>query len=124
MIGDQSHDSSAAFFEMKQGKTEELHINVYTEITMPNIIKWFDDFPRRALELLAEIEPLATERDRIGTLSLMVAPSLIIAPYERLQTYARRKNPQADFLYLVYWRGAFGGSDFDPDNVDGHVRRA
>jgi hypothetical protein len=41
---------------------------------------------------------VAAERDRIGTLSLLVAPSLIVAPYERLQTYARRRNAQADYL--------------------------
>lgn len=65
---------------------------------MANIVRWFEDFPNRALELMRQVEPIAAARDRIGSLSLLVAPALIIAPYERLQTYAGRKNPQADYL--------------------------
>ncbi|HWD41554.1 MAG TPA: hypothetical protein VG944_22105, partial [Fimbriimonas sp.] len=65
---------------------------------MGNIVRWFEDFPRRALDLLPDMVRVAAERDRIGTLSLLVAPSLIVAPYERLQTYARRRNAQADYL--------------------------
>jgi hypothetical protein len=65
---------------------------------MGNIVRWFEDFPNRALELMQEIEPVAARRDRLGSLSLLIAPALLTAPYERLQTYARRTNPQADFL--------------------------
>lgn len=65
---------------------------------MGNIVRWFEDFPRRALDLLPVMKAVATERDRIGSLSLLIAPALIVAPYERLQTHARRKNPQADYL--------------------------
>jgi hypothetical protein len=65
---------------------------------MGNIVRWFEDFPDRALELLAVMKKVAEERDRVGTLGLLVAPALLVAPYERLQTYARRKNPQADYL--------------------------
>jgi hypothetical protein len=65
---------------------------------MGNIVRWFEDFPGRALELMPEMIRVAAERDRIGSLSLLIAPSLIVAPYERLQTYARRRNVQADYL--------------------------
>lgn len=65
---------------------------------MGNIVRWFEDFPRRALKLLDEAEKIAAERDLIGSLSLLVAPSLLMAPFERLQTFARRQNPQADYL--------------------------
>jgi hypothetical protein len=65
---------------------------------MGNIVRWFEDFPRRALDLLQVMKAIAAERDRIGSLSLLIAPALIVAPYERLQTHARRKNPQADYL--------------------------
>jgi hypothetical protein len=44
------------------------------------------------------MKDLASQRDRVGSLSLLIAPALIVAPYERLQTHARRKNPQADYL--------------------------
>src|SRR5690242_8428912 len=47
---------------------------------------------------MRQFEPIAARSDRIGSLSLLVAPALLTAPYERLQTYARRKNPQADYL--------------------------
>jgi len=65
---------------------------------MGNIVRWFEDFPRRALDLLPEMKDFAAQRDRMGSLSLLIAPALIVAPYERLQTYARRRNPQADYL--------------------------
>ena len=64
---------------------------------MANIEKWFEDFPRRCLELIAGVEQTAIQRDAIGTFSLMIAPSLLIAPYERLQTCGRRVSPQRDF---------------------------
>jgi hypothetical protein len=67
---------------------------------MGNIVRWFEDFPRRALDLLPEMKRLAAEQDRIGTMSLLVAPALIVAPYERLQTYATRRNPQVDYLHF------------------------
>jgi len=63
-----------------------------------NIVRWFEDFPNRALDLMQQVEPIAARSDRIGSLSLLVAPALLTAPYERLQTYTRRKNPQADYL--------------------------
>jgi hypothetical protein len=65
---------------------------------MGNIVRWFEDFPNRALELMRQVEPIAARSDRIGSLSLLIAPALLTAPYERLQTYMRRKNPQADYL--------------------------
>src|SRR5437867_2479005 len=65
---------------------------------MSNIVRWFEDFPGRALDLIREFVPIAASADRIGSFSLLVAPALITAPYERLQTYANRKNPQADYL--------------------------
>ncbi len=65
---------------------------------MTNIVRWFDDFPARALELLREVEPIAASLDRKGSLGLLIAPALIIAPYERLQRHGRRTNPQADYL--------------------------
>lgn len=65
---------------------------------MGNIVRWFEDFPRRALGLLPEMMGLAEHRDRVGSLALLIAPALIVAPYERLQTHARRKSPQADYL--------------------------
>jgi len=65
---------------------------------MGNIVRWFEDFPRRALDLLPDMKEVAAAQDRVGSLSLLIAPSLIVAPYERLQTYARRRNPQADYL--------------------------
>jgi hypothetical protein len=40
-------------------------------------------------------------------MSLLVAPALIVAPYERLQTYARRRNQQADYLHYRDARRAF-----------------
>lgn len=64
---------------------------------MGNIVRWFEDFPSRALELIRQVEPVARSQDRIGTFSLLIAPALIIGPYERLQTFAIRKNPQRDF---------------------------
>jgi hypothetical protein len=67
---------------------------------MTNVVRWFEDFPRRALELLPEMKTLADKRDRLGSLSLLIAPALIVAPYERLQTYARRRNPQCDYLHF------------------------
>lgn len=57
---------------------------------MGNIVRWLADFPSRALDPLGEMKAQAAERDRICTLAL--APALIVAPYERLQTYARRPN--------------------------------
>ena len=65
---------------------------------MSTIVRWFEDFPNRALDLMRQIEPIAAGSDRIGSFALLVAPALITTPYERLQTYARRKNPQADYL--------------------------
>lgn len=65
---------------------------------MSNIIRWFEVFPSRALELMQQLEPIALSTERIGSFSLLVAPALITAPYERLQTYANRKNPQVDYL--------------------------
>jgi hypothetical protein len=64
---------------------------------MGNIVRWFEDFPRRVLELLPEMKNIAARRDRMGSLSLLIAPALIVAPYERLQTHDRRQNPQADY---------------------------
>ena len=64
---------------------------------MGNIVRWFEDFPRRALDLFPDMKRAAAAKDRIGSLSLLIAPSLIVAPYERLQRYARRQNAQADY---------------------------
>jgi hypothetical protein len=43
------------------------------------------------------MKDLAANRDRVGSLSLLIAPALIVTPYERLQTQDRRKNPQRDY---------------------------
>jgi hypothetical protein len=65
---------------------------------MSNIFSWFEDFPGRALQLLEQFEPIAAKDDLVGSLCLVTAHALVIAPYERLQTYSRRMNPQKDFL--------------------------
>jgi hypothetical protein len=65
---------------------------------MGNIVRWFEDFPNRVLDLLPIMKSVAADRDRIGSLSLLIAPALIVAPYERLQTHDRRNNPQEDYL--------------------------
>jgi hypothetical protein len=62
-----------------------------------NIVRWFEEFPSRALELLPSMKHLAADRDRVGSLSLLIAPALIVAPLERLQTRGPRKNPQRDY---------------------------
>jgi len=64
---------------------------------MGNIVRWFEDFPSRALDLLPDMMDVAARRDRVGSLSLLIAPALIVAPYERLQTTAARKNQQMDY---------------------------
>lgn len=74
---------------------------------MGNIVRWFEDFPSRALQLLPEMKELASQRDRIGSLSLLIAPALIVAPYERLQTHKPRKNPQRDYSRFVHHRKRF-----------------
>jgi hypothetical protein len=65
---------------------------------MGNIVKWFEDFPRRALDFFPMMKAIAAKQDRVGSMSLLIAPALIVAPYERLQAHAQRKNPQADYL--------------------------
>ena len=74
---------------------------------MANIVRWFEDFPMRALELLGSMKEVAKASNRIGSLSLLVAPALLVAPYERLQQYAKRKNPQADYLAFPEAHKAF-----------------
>ncbi|MBI3127703.1 MAG: hypothetical protein HYZ11_08885 [Candidatus Tectomicrobia bacterium] len=63
---------------------------------MSNFTNWHEDFPDRCLRLIGQFEK--NIQNRLSTFSLMVAPSLLIAPYERLQTFpGKRINPQRDF---------------------------
>jgi hypothetical protein len=43
------------------------------------------EYPERCLELLEMLEPMAGEKEMIGSFSLLVAASIFLIPYERMQ---------------------------------------
>jgi hypothetical protein len=43
------------------------------------------EYPKRCLELLGMLEPMAREKEMIGSFSLLVAASIFLIPYERMQ---------------------------------------
>ncbi len=76
------------------------------------------EYPKRCLELIDTMEPEARRKNLLGSFSLMVAPSLFLIPYERLN----KKHPlregdrepslyralkliaKSDFLKAQFWK--------------------
>ena len=82
---------------------------------MGNIVRWFEDFPRRALDLLPEMKGLAEHRDRVGSLALLIAPALIVAPYERLQTHVEADLANRIWLSSILRKRLNSGGERRPN---------
>jgi hypothetical protein len=80
------------------------------------------EYPKRCLELIKIMEPEARRKNLVGSFSLMVAPSLFLIPYERLNKQhplrdgerepdvyrALRRISKSAFLEADFWNGSPG----------------
>jgi hypothetical protein len=49
--------------------------------------RFVTEYPERCLQLLDEMEPLARDRDLLGSFALMMAASILVIPWERLSKH-------------------------------------
>jgi hypothetical protein len=77
------------------------------------------EYPRRCMDLLKMLEPMARERSLVGSFSLLVASSLFVVPFERLKKHPLREAEREPELYqalrnlrkqrfldAIFWHGA------------------
>ena len=81
------------------------------------------EYPKRCLDLIEAMEIEARRRKLVGSFSLMVAPSLFLIPYERMDKKhplrEREREPDlyralhriknTNFLQAAFWKSAPAG---------------
>jgi hypothetical protein len=100
--------------------------------------RFVTEYPARCLELLDALEPIAHEREMLGTFSVLMAGSVLTIPLERLAKHhpidseygsdlfqALRKLEKQQWLAADFWGGAPSGAWHfarvvtDPNDVAG-----
>jgi hypothetical protein len=89
-------------------------------MTIPQ--RFVTEYPQRCRELLAMLEPLARERDLVGSFALLVASAAFTIPFarmtearhplgrpERQLSHALRRLDRRPFLEAPFWNGAAPG---------------